>query len=424
MKTLRCGFSRRIITPTEEERKSIVQDGYGFRVRPCDGVRDDLYVQVCSFSEGERVFLLFSFDLCGMNPKLYKTMSACLSSMTGIPVSSMALSCTHTHSGPTGGVLAINPIDWDYFYRVSLVAAEAAQEAMKRAVPGHFDCGFTGEFLSCGNRRDGREVRDPRILTAIFSDESGRVRGGIACGACHAVINTSLKISADYLSYLHEMASDEMPILYLEGRGADIDPTDKTEDVMRRLGQELCSAVKKGIRQRTNASPEKASFVRTYKRVDIPVLPTPGKKEIAALRKQYLEQFADIHELGMARHYTTNELNYLYCMEQYAGRRKLTVPVQFFSPSRGLLFVFLPFELLTLTGNKIEEIARRKGYDANGIFVAGYTNSVHSYLPPAEEFAYGGYEVDVASHWYGFPDYSPDSEGALLAWVEKNLPER
>ena len=98
----------------------------------------------------------------------------------------------------------------------------------------------------------------------------------------------------------------------------------------------------------------------------------------------------------------------------------LTVPMQSVTVGRSLAFAFVPFELLTLAGDAIEAIYAADGWPAERIFVCGYTNSVNGYLAPREEFAYGGYEVAGASHWFNVSETCEDSADAVIGWFREH----
>ena len=97
----------------------------------------------------------------------------------------------------------------------------------------------------------------------------------------------------------------------------------------------------------------------------------------------------------------------------------LRVPLQALAIGKACVFLFVPFELLTLTGNKLEDMFAKVGFARETIYVCGYSNMTEGYLAPVEEFAYGGYEVDGAAHWYNIPEASTESEGAVLNWFQK-----
>ena len=85
---------------------------------------------------------------------------------------------------------------------------------------------------------------------------------------------------------------------------------------------------------------------------------------------------------------------------------------------KACVFLFVPFELLTLTGNKLEEMFVAAGFARETVYVCGYSNMTEGYLAPVEEFAFGGYEVAGAAHWYNIPEASPESEPITTSSAE------
>jgi hypothetical protein len=71
----------------------------------------------------------------------------------------------------------------------------------------------------------------------------------------------------------------------------------------------------------------------------------------------------------------------------------------------------------------LEETFVDAGFPREAIYICAYSNSVEGYLAPAAEFPYGGYEVINAAAWYNTSRTGTDSEGAVLAWFEKQARE-
>ena len=66
-----------------------------------------------------------------------------------------------------------------------------------------------------------------------------------------------------------------------------------------------------------------------------------------------------------------------------------------------------------------EAFGAEAGFARETVYVCGYSNMTEGYLAPVEEFAFGGYEVAGAAHWYNIPEASPESEPAVLDWFRK-----
>ena len=421
MATLTCGFAQREITPA---LRGNYLDGYGFRLSPAEGIRDPLYAKVCVLVCGEDVHLIASFDLIGFSPRVYTLISDQIAGLCGIPREHQSLCCIHTHAAPVSGVLDELPMDYDYLAWVGEQCGRAALDAKARAVPGHFACDITPETLHhCYNRR-GRDVIDPSIRCASFLDTDGRLRGVICSASCHAVINGGMTVSADFLSVLNQASTDDVPLIYLQNRGADVDPMRGGEldcdTAISLLGHELTDPVLKASAGRTGEKKPAAEgeLIRAYEEVALPMLPMPDADALRASVKTLETQYFALDRKDITKHYTLRELQWTRSMlrrlETGAGF-DMTVPLQLLALGRDIVFAFVPFEMLTLTGDALERIFTDAGFAKETIFTVGYANSVNGYLAPAAEFPFGGYEVGGAAHWYGIPQNDVTTEPAMLS---------
>jgi hypothetical protein len=72
-----------------------------------------------------------------------------------------------------------------------------------------------------------------------------------------------------------------------------------------------------------------------------------------------------------------------------------------------------PAVLVALPGEPFAAAAleiRARADPGETVLVAGYSDGCPGYLPPAEEYAHGGYEVEEAHRYYGLP--GPFAQGA------------
>lgn len=422
MKTFRCGFERAVITP---EAGRTYLDGYGFRLHPSEGVYSELYVNLCAVIAGEERFLIASFDFCGMSQRVYTLIAGQIEQLTGLDRSHMALCATHTHSGPACGVLEITPVDYDYCLWVGEQAGKCAARAFAKAVPGSFDCRLPGEITFSINRR-GREPIDRRVKTVAFVDENGVARGAFINLSCHAVLNTTYRISGDYPGVLNSFATDDCPAVFLAGRGADINPSGMGGNVfetIQKYGREVAGFYTDCVKNAVPDENQSDVFALSYAYVRLPVKDYPSAEELKARISVQRDAYLNSPEGSVERHCSHAELNWLYMAREgsEAGRPAcLRVPLQLLKLGN-IVFFFVPFELLTLTGNKLEDMASEAGFSPEKIFVVGYANSVNGYLAPLEEFAFGGYEVSGASHWYCLPECCEETEGEMLRWFADHL---
>ncbi len=424
--TLCLGFADAIITPPHPEY--VYLDGYGFRLSPAtEGVHDDLRAKVCAMVNGKKIFLLFSLDIIGLREDTYRLVTSQISDLTGVAREDMALSCIHTHAAPASGILDELPIDTDYFAWLGEVCGRAALRAIERACPVSASFAILPETLMTShNRREGRDVIDRSIRAVAFHDKSGKLRGVLTSAACHAVVNTAYSISADWLAELNKLSTDEVPYLFLQGRGADINPQLylklPIDEMIARLGRELSIPVAQFAANSQAGETLSGELKRRYEIVRIPM---KKMTDLVAVREKIARQsnaYRAIAPDDIQKHFVLRQLQWWRHMEKMIENGEdfaLRVPLQVLAIGKACVFLFVPFELLTLTGNKLEDMFAEVGFARETIYVCGYSNMTEGYLTPVEEFTYGGYEVDGAAHWYNIPEASPESEPAVLDWFRK-----
>ena len=418
MNPLRIGFAQENITP---EPVGFYLDGYGFRNRPADSIRDPLYAKLCVMDDGAGPYLLVSLDLGGLSYPYYRMMDEVVSAASGIPVSRMSLCCVHTHSAPSGGILAGIPLNRDYLCHVGEQIGRAALRALDRAVPCTADFRILDEPLHYSINRRGRADRDPRIREVSFRDEAGVLRGVLCQASCHAVINTTYAMSADFLAVLNTRSTDDCPYLYLQSRGADINPSCMTpvEEGLKLLGEDLAQPVWKAAAEVRKGMRPAGKLEVVFEHVTIPMrypgTPEEVAADIEATQKEYLSLEWGLNE----KHYALQKLLWLRHMQdmQNAGEpAEIRVPLQLVRLPGGFVFAFVPFEQLTATGNRIEELFVKAGYAPERIWVTGYANSVNGYLTPPELIAAHDYEAFESARWFDIPNTSIESEPAVVAW--------
>ena len=421
MNKLKFGFADTIITPIHPEYVYI--DGYGDRTKPADGIRDDLHAKVCAVMEGEKVFLIFSLDLVGLRTYTYELICSQIHNITGIPKENFALCCIHTHAAPATGLLDGLPIDTDYFAYVGECCARIAQHAVDHACYGSFNFEILPEKLVSSYNRRGRDVIDRTIRAAAFRDQNGDLRGVICTAACHAVVSTDYKLSADWLSILNRMSSNEVPYLYFQGRGADIDPEgfyeSPIDEFIERLGSELAKPVKRFVNRTTAGDHVVGHLKWEYEKVCIPMRQMNDTSFLQQNIQKYLSGYLEFPPENPKKHGKLRKLEWYRNMLRIAKAGDsfdITVPLQYLAIGKTAVFAFVPFELLTLTGNKLEDIFAQAGFVREAIYICGYSNIVEGYLAPREEFEFGGYEVSGAALLYNISETVPESEETLLNW--------
>ena len=426
MGNLKFGFADQIITPTHPS--ALYMDGYGFRVHPAESVRDDLHAKVCAIIDGDDIFLLFSLDFVGLRSRVYQLITDQITSLTGIPQSRMALTCIHTHSAPAAGLLDELPIHYDYLAYVGECCGKAALRAIERACPGTFRFELLPETLIHAYNRRKREIIDRAVRVAAFRDENGTLRGVLCTAACHAVINTRYSISADWLAELNAVSTDELPYIYFQGRCGDINPyfEDKMtiDEKIRVLGREFIDPVRAAAEASGVGNIVDGVLQWRNETVRIPMMALADDDELRAEILANEKGYFAADPTDIEKHYSLRKLQWLRNMRRKAQAGEsfdIDVTLQMLAIGRDCVFAMIPFEVFTLTGNKLEEMFSNAGFPREAIYICAYANSVEGYLAPAEEFVYGGYEVINAAAWYNTSRTCPESEAALLAWFNEQI---
>lgn len=424
MSSIMCGFSQKIISPSSE---GIFMDGYGFRLAPANKTHDDLYVKTVVFKDAsEHNFAIITMDNLGLNPDIYQLLTDYIQLLTGYPKEQFSLCSIHSHSAPAAGILDGLPINYDYWCQTAQTCAESILEAEKKLCKCAISASISDkELLSSVNRRN-RPYNDRRIKVITFSDEHNVLQGAIASANCHPVINTTQEISADYPQVLtrESLKKYDVPFLFLLGRSADINPEpdimNMLWDGIEKLGTELADGIFH-VTDSTVQPPLSAGFLlSTYKNIKIPMKPFPS---LTQMKENLTNSMGNYKKLTWSKekHYALRNLEWhrkMYHLAEHDKTPHLYIPIQIFLIDSSIIFIFLPFEIFTITGNKIESFLLSLGYKAENIFVISCSNSVNGYLPPVEEFPIGGYEISDAAHWYGTPEFCEASEPAIIEAVK------
>ena len=419
---IKCGFSQIDITP--QPAHSVYLDGFGERVLPAETVLDPLYAKVCVMEQAGKEFALISLDICGLCSPVLERLEDWIMLLTGLDRADFALCATHTHSGPACGLLPDLPVNMLYWNWVGQQIAEAIAQARKTSLPGTFRSCFAGELTGGYNRRNKPDI-DRRIRVCGFYDEGGCLRGAFASASCHAVCMCSYGISADFPGVLTRRALEVypgVPFLYLQGRGADIDPLYWNEEGVEKLGNELTDHVFSALDTLAAKEPIEGPIRSLFRKARIPMC-WPSREEMLPELEQQLEKLAAKKDDPKARRYANVNIRWLQnaIREQDSGNTEPAISVSFQAMAIGkdLAMVFVPFEMLTVTGNALESALCSMGMDPARCYVIGYANGTNGYLSPSTDCSDGGYETSGAARWYSLPQCCEASERTVIAELTK-----
>lgn len=387
----------------------------GFAGRgPSEGVHDDLTATALALSDGERGLMLVALDLLYLPAGLSAQIRAAAAARAALPAAAVHLLCSHTHYGPEAGSDSEAPAEDVAGYRADLTrkvagAAAAAWAGRQEARFAH----AAGECRIGINRRErkpdgqivlGQNPQGPidRRLDIIRLDTTeGAPLATLVGFACHPVSQSGrmTQLSADFPGRMREAAEGltGSPCLFIQGAAGNINPIQMEHryEPARRLGTILGAAV---VQAYEEAAPEPADTVATLRAdLALPAMSVPtveeGRQRVAALEEEHqrlTKAGAASGTLWWCERRRQRAKDMLASRE--SGQPLPAVPAEVSAFRVGpLAAVTVPGELFCEIGMRIKAAS-----PFPHTLIAGYANGSVGYLPTAEAYPEGGYEVTHA----------------------------
>lgn len=368
------------------------QNLVGYGPRNSTGVHDSIYHKIVALDDGTTQFFLISTDICLVAPAEYDRVAAKIQQLYGIDPLNVWWTVTHTHSapevGPPGMYAAymaerVVEIDPAYTTKIEQQLIEGIKEAREKLVPAKMGVGW-GFSQANINRRaidvDGKASLglnpdgpvDRRIGLIRIDKQDGSPMAIIANYAIHGTVlgGQSTVISGDAPGVVAEYVEDKVgaPVLFINGAAGNIAPIYSVYPSPRAghlgqfrvlLGDRIIEAHKKILSGATE------------------VKLASGAQFLETPRKPGLGWPEDMQQYSR----TTKE-----------GINIVRMPVRFLKINDDIAIWSAPIELFCEVSNEVRE---RSPFRFT--FYYGYTNGWFGYMPTAEEWPYGGYEVERVS---------------------------
>ena len=254
--TLLAGAAAFDITP----RNSRFLWGYPHVERMSAGIHDPLLASAIHLWDGAEGVVFVSCDVLFVSKDLAARARSRIAALTGLAVSHIAISATHTHSGPkTANTLGqaadpvVPPADDAYLIQMEDGIVEAAVSAWRRRIPA--EAGFAwGDGTGLGtNRHDPQGVSDLKIPVLMLRALEGGDPIALMVTACMhpTVLHEDSKLfSGDFpgLARQHlQRALGDIPVVYNSGAAGNQSPRHVTRgntfEEAERLGEILSKAV-------------------------------------------------------------------------------------------------------------------------------------------------------------------------------------
>ena len=385
----------------------IAMGGYWGRRSGATHIRDRLMAKALVCGQDAARIALVAVDLVGLDAEVVRGIREQVGYATGIEDAAIMVCASHTHSGPlTFPFRGMECIDGDYLEQVAAAVVEVVVAAAADSRPGRLY--YARPEVQIGiNRREphpqgtrigqnpaGPVVSYAHVLRFVAADGTGAT---LFNHACHPVVlgHNNLQLSGDFASaavrYIEEQTGDKA--LFVNGACGDVNPriTGGSFADVEALGQELGQAVLEG---RDAAVPLDASAISwAHERLDLPLQPPPSRwrAEVEQLKGHLRARLARGSEVSKA------QLAWAVARCKWVRAGAECPRVQSFEMQALALGELV---LLGLEG----EIFARYQLDleaAHGPAVlCGFANGCIGYVPTADEYARGGYEIDLAYKFY------------------------
>jgi hypothetical protein len=406
------GYAGREITPPV----GIHMGGYWGRKSGATQVHDALWAKVLVFSCGEEKAALAALDLVGLDAQTVQQLRQRIEGETGIPAPGVMVCCSHTHAGPlTMAFRGMGEMDLGYLERVKEAVAELAAEAVGQRWPARLLYARVPVQIGVNRRQSrqgatviGQNPEGPVVAYAHLLRFAGREgRGAVLFShACHPVVlgSANHSLSGDFAgaAVRHFEAQTGQAALFVNGACGDINPRKQggTFADVEELGKELAQAVAGGLDQAQEV--EVRGVSHALEKVPLPLLEPPPRllleaEKLALQLKAELGKLAQSGQDQWAQRVPRARLEWAQELLERVRRGQAKDQHQ-------------PFEIqgialgeLVLLGMEGEIFARYQlDLEQAGppTLLCGYANGCIGYVPTADEYRRGGYEVEEAYKVY------------------------
>ncbi len=355
---------------------------------------DDLYMCGLCVDDGNNRILIISFDLLGLDHWYSSKIRAKCAEILHIPVSSVMLSCTHTHSGPESRTLGREPAMLNREYLANLETMVCEEVA---GLKDFRECKTAFYSIQCDENRNRRYVTadncasflphrkemtriadgfaDKELGAVYFLGKNGEPIYAIGNYAAHPLAGHApgiggLRISADYPGAFRNYITSETgaEAMFISGAAGDMVPKDDElgMDSVQRMGINLAKAAIMGI---IDAQRNPARFI-----FKDPKVGSCSKSFTSPIRRKYRGHLP----------------------EEYNASDTVTLEIQCVSIG-DVCFVGVPGELCAELGQEI------KWHSPFRRTLLAYCSTAYfGYICPANFIVSGGYEGDC--HFFSARD--------------------
>ncbi|MCI5662345.1 MAG: alkaline ceramidase [Clostridia bacterium] len=412
---LEFGFSETEITP----HTPIQTIGFGVQ-EPATGVERALMAQAAVWRLGETICAVIAIDHIGFAIDHARSLRTRIADLIGAGLEQVMLCFSHTHAAPNDSA------EPEYSEWVDERVLDAVRRAMNGMLPVRAAWGCADVEIGV-NRRMGAALDRRAGILKVVDAKTGANAFALLRLTAHgnALKADNRLISPDWIGAARDWISKKLhcPVMIAQGASGNVAPkyfcsklnppdADDTSGRFVRTNDalsEMARAVWKGVGRVFDGI--QAREVRTLrmhsarKALLARVPEMPRAREIA----EEAHRAAEIDGARWLREVA--RLNAEGVKEQYE-----TVEMQFFQLDEGALIGVANEIMCELA----LEVAKKAG---KTVFLGGYTNGSAGYLPTAEEYDRGGYEVfwSMLEYFMYYPRVMPLERDSAETIVEMAL---
>jgi len=407
------------------------QGGFGNRDHGAIGIHDPLRAKALALSDGNASLVLITCDILSLAYTFTDPFFERVEQSAGLSPAQVMLTCSHTHSGPiTRGIAGFPRTDDQYLavlreklVSVARVALDRQQAATVGCARGEVQVGINRREMTPQGMRLGRNPEGPiapYVDVMAVRDGDGTLSAAYFSHAAHPVVlgGDNYLISADYPGYAQRAVEAAYPgalALFAEGCCGDINAERHPGDFeqARRLGNRLAGAVIATLEDAEALEAPTLSFAASDLRIPLqdppPVAEAAARVEALRASHQAAQAAGNpVHGRLEATRLARAERVLKLAQEGVTGQTERFDLKAFRVGPVGI--IGLPGEVFVKYALNLDAASP---FAQN--FVLAYSNGCIGYVPTADAYPHGGYEVDGAIDYYGTLMLSPDSEQVILA---------
>lgn len=425
---INTGLARVDITPEIPIRLT----GYSTRDIPFEGVSQKLWAKAMAMGDTENLSVLITVDLLGIPGNITKEVRSVLARETGLKNIQIAISASHTHSGPQiGNILSHfhKPLSPKELAEVAMYAknlvpklVRVALESIRNREPSKLSVSW-GEVDFAVNRRlrlnpDGPV--DHSLPTLQVRSREGELRGIMVNYACHAVtLGDNNTVHGDWVGEAQAQIEANYPgvvAMVTIGCGADQNssPRMNSEDPKKNFeyvhnqGKSIADEVERLMKsnQEWKVLSEAPTGQLTYHTLKFAEEPDP--RELAK----------DAMTEGRSANYSRLLLSRMARSEEIP--MEFDYPVQVWNFGEDFSMVFLAGEVVVDYGLRLKKVL-----GSSNVWINSYANDMPCYIASRRVIGEGGYEALSSMKGYEKPSaLSPEVEEDIVQGIYDLLPER